>query len=453
MAREIDPGGISGESYVSGRYETYEYNGDGTLNKVTDRNGVVKTYVYDILKRTTEETAAKGGETETRSYEYDGNGNLTGASNGSQYTVTRTYDEMNRVKTKSAEGFGTSKYEYDIQMEEGIGERSRDPSGNEVEREYDKLGRLIRVKDGAAESAARYRYDAAGRIAEAVQETGIRTEYTYDGNNQVQTAKQYKAGEGEPSEETGYSYDNAGNMTQKTSSRTQATTYTYDALNRLLTETVAGESSSEEPVEAQERKFTYTYDAAGNRLQEVRKEGGVEEESAYSYDNRNRLTGRTSPRGNETYGYDNNGNMTTITRSEGTQAFSYDLYSQMVSATDKTGAGGKEFSYDAEGRLVAENVVGETAERKYLYEGGNIILEKNTDGTETRNLYGHGLLLREEGKSASAEIIAKHSLEIEYGEKKYYQGDGTSGIPSHSLFRLPDNTSFPRTGFPSCALL
>ena len=90
----------------------------------------------------------------------------------------------------------------------------------------------------------------------------------------MQTAKQYKAGEGEPSEETGYSYDNAGNVTQKTSSRTQATTYTYDALNRLLTETVAGESSSEEPVEAQERKFTYTYDAAGNRLHEDEKRRG-----------------------------------------------------------------------------------------------------------------------------------------------------------------------------------
>ena len=123
--------------------------------------------------------------------------------------------------------------------------------------------------------------------------------------------------------------------------------------------------------------------------------------------------------------------MTTITRSEGTQSFTYDFCNQMVSATDKTGAGGKEFSYDAEGRLVAENVVGETAERKYLYEGGNIILEKNTDGTETRNLYGHGLLLREEGKSTSAEIIAKHSLEIQYGEKKYYQGDGTGNVTGY----------------------
>ena len=431
VAREIDPGGITGNSYVAGRYETYEYNGDGTLNKVTDRNGVVKTYVYDILKRTTQETAAKGGETETRSYEYDGNGNLTGASNGSQYTVTRTYDEMNRTKTKNVPEIGTSKYEYDIQTEEGIAERSTDPSGNAVERVYDKLGRLIRVKDGAAESAAGYTYDAAGRIAQEVQETGMRTEYTYDGNNQVLTAKQYKAGEAEPSEETGYTYDNAGNVTQKTSSRTQAATYTYDALNRILTETVPGDSSSENAVEAQERKFTYTYDAAGNRMQEVRKEEGVEEESAYSYDNRNRLTGRTSPRGNETYGYDNNGNMTAITRSGGTQSFTYDFCNQMVSATDKTGAGGKEFSYDAEGRLVAENVVGETAERKYLYEGGNIILEKNTDGTETRNLYGHGLLLREEGKSTSAEIIAKHSLEIQYGEKKYYQGDGTGNVTGY----------------------
>ena len=108
---------------------------------------MVKTYVYDILKRTTQETAAKGGETETRSYEYDGNGNLTGASNGSQYTVTRTYDEMNRTKTKNVPEIGTSKYEYDIQTEEGIAERSTDPSGNAVERVYDKLGRLIRVKE------------------------------------------------------------------------------------------------------------------------------------------------------------------------------------------------------------------------------------------------------------------------------------------------------------------
>ena len=338
---------------------------------------------------------------------------------------------MNRTKTKVVEGFGTSRYEYDIEKEEGIAERSTDPSGNAVERVYDKLGRLIRVKDGAAESAAGYTYDAAGRIAQEVQETGMRTEYTYDGNNQVLTAKQYKAGEAEPSEETGYTYDNAGNVTQKTSSRTQAATYTYDALNRLSMETIPGDPNATDPKYREFAQKSYTYDAAGNRNYEIRDEEVLTEEMFYTYDDRNRLTGRTSPRGNETYGYDNNGNMTAITRSGGTQSFTYDFCNQMVSATDKTGAGGKEFSYDAEGRLVAENVVGETAERKYLYEGGNIILEKNTDGTETRNLYGHGLLLREEGKSTSAEIIAKHSLEIQYGEKKYYQGDGTGNVTGY----------------------
>ena len=34
-------------------------------------------------------------------------------------------------------------------------------------------------------------------------------------------------------------------------------------------------------------------------------------------------------------------------------------------------------------------------------------------------------------KSTSAEIIAKHSLEIQYREKKYYQGDGTGNVTGY----------------------
>ena len=208
--------------------ETYQYNGDGQLNRKVDRKGQAQTFEYDIHGRLIKDKT----DDETITNEYDANGNKTKMTDATGSTV-RVYDEEGRVILKSLSGIGATSYWYD-QLNGNAGqtvEKSKDITGIETLRTSDGNGRLIKVATS----------------------NGQETTYTYDAKNQLVYIKEPKRDIKDNgvlqnsllSVTTEYSYDKVGNRTLEriTSTDAQATTteekqYEYNAQNRLKGVTV-----------------------------------------------------------------------------------------------------------------------------------------------------------------------------------------------------------------------
>jgi RHS repeat-associated protein len=138
-----------------------------------------------------------------------------------------------------------------------------------------------------------------------------------------------------------YGYDAAGNMTSKTDFNGKTTTYTYDDANRLTAK--VPDASFDAPGVA------FTYSATGMRLTMTDASG----DTAYAYDERDRLVEKAGPVGTLGYTYDAHGNLTAIqsaTPGGLSLAYTYDVLNRLQSVTDAR-AGTTTYGYDAVGNL------------------------------------------------------------------------------------------------------
>lgn len=258
-------------------------------------------------------------------------------------TTTRTYDALNRTLTKTTPGFGQTVYEYDIIIrvnEGGYAEKTTDPQGNVTIKEYDRVGRLIRVQDRENAAPTEYEYDEAGRQKTVTYDNGAREEYAYDQNGRLIQLKNYQGKN--IKESYSYTYDANGNQLSENkvvNGTSEQLTYAYDAVNRLV---YADEGAN--------RHREYTYDAAGNRSSEtiVDAQLNTTQVMTYSYNSQNRLTSISSVGGTETFTYDNNGNMTKSSQGD----FWYDELNRLTLSTAKNAEGELEtthYYYNADG--------------------------------------------------------------------------------------------------------
>ncbi len=390
-------------TYINGKVESYTYNADGSMKTKIDRNGKTTTYVYDIHGR----LMSRNTGSKTISYTYDNNSNQLTMTD-STGTTTRTYDELNRTTTKNVPSIGMNTYVYDITTNVAAGnikETTTDAKGNNVEKVYDKIGRLASVI--SAEGTTTYTYDGIGNRISMEYPNGVKEEYTYYEDNLLKTLVNKKA-DGSIIDSYAYTYDAAHNQTSKTDAK-GTTNYTYDSLNRL-----------EKVVEPDGKTTTYTFDKAGNRLTEsVAVAETVTAMTNYTYDEQNRLTTTVKVGGNGvseklTYNYDDNGNMISKfkvklnlaepnllgvfeifkageSEDNSVSFYEYDELNQLVKTTE----GNKKifYAYNGEGYRVQKTINGQVS--NYLYEADKVVLE--TDGTgvqKAANVYGTNLVSR-----------------------------------------------------------
>ena len=195
--------------------------------------------------------------------------------------------------------------------------------------------------------------------------------------------------------------------------------YGYDPLYRL---TSAAYSTGE--------VYTYTYDEVGNRL----KAGAGGQETAYDYDNANRLT----QVGNTVYNWDNNGNLLD----DGVRTYEYDGANRLVAVVSGTVT--TTFAYNGDGHRMSEAINGVTTTYVIAVLGLPQAIVETTGSETIRYVFGQDLLAEQHGAAwayhlddglGSVRQLADEEGQIvlaqgyaPFGEPLWSEGSGTTGF-------------------------
>ena len=414
------------ETDRNGNTSTFEYDDLSRVISITDALGQDATFQYDAVGNTTQEINKRG---HTTLYTYDPENRMLTTTKNNVTLITREYDAVgNKVVEKDANGnklvylysernelveesrplAAITYYSYD---EIGNTIEERDPEGRISGFQYDLRRRLIAQTNGEGETERysfdsngnrtelrrpsgntwTYEYDGANRLVEVSAPDGGETAYSYDANgnrltqrdaNGNTTSFDYDAlnrriGLRYPDGQLqSYSYDANGNLTSMTNANGQTISYQYDALNRQTRQTLPSLSADNVT------SIQNTYDENNNitRISEAYAGTTGTRVTEQTFDNFDRLTSKTDPRGeNIRYTYDKNGNRTSVRDPDGTiTTYTFDDLNRVIRVLNTQGV--TEYYYDRSSLKTRVTYPNGTIARWYYDEA------KRT--TEVRNLQG-----------------------------------------------------------------
>jgi RHS repeat-associated protein len=318
------------------------HDGNGRPATMTDPNGVVTAFTYDLLGRTTainvkhpsvaaqdaitaieydsqdrvigittpstdkllmdynvagQLTAIRAASGERIDYVNDAMGNVTSQTvkrvDGSTASaIARSFDALGRMLSETLGANRTTTYQYDR-----VGNMTRMVSarGNGFDSAFDPLNRLVSTvaPDTGASATS---YDAQDNQTSFKDAINVSTSFVRNGFGEV-------IQEVSPDRGTSiYSYDAAGDVVSMSDGRGQTITYARDMLGRVLSKTPVGRPAAE--------VVSYAYDAVGagyriGRLASITDGSGT---TSFSYDHRGNLIQRQQVLGSGTavlaYAYD-----------------------------------------------------------------------------------------------------------------------------------------------------
>jgi RHS repeat-associated protein len=330
------PRGWLASRTVGGAQTSFTYTAYGSLQTITDADGVITTYGYDPAHRLTKITDALGNYIQ---YTLDAAGNKTAEqvydSSGTLHkSVSRTFNSLGQL-TSVVDGLNhtvfnaASSTSYDAN---GNLVQSSDALGIQRQLGYDALNRLKQTIDDyhgldwvAYNTTTAYQYDSLDRLTQVTDPSNLNTTYSYDGlSNET----------GQQSPDTGTTsrtFDAAGNVLTRTDAKSKTATYTYDALNRPLTVSYADSTQNvayryDEPssitgcatsypvghltrVVEHTVSTVYCYDAQGRVVDKHQTIAGIRRDSVhYVYTAAGRLNSVVYPSGTQvTYDRDSDG--------------------------------------------------------------------------------------------------------------------------------------------------
>lgn len=390
-----------------------QYDANGRLIAMTDRNGNRLTFSYDGSGNLIAVADANGGR--GLAFGYDANGHIVAVTDPLGLTTNYQYDSSNHLITVTDPAGDSTHYTYDSANRLLT---ITDPDGNvPVSNTYDASGRVTQQVNAAGAvttftyntgqtvvtdplgHTTTYAYDFFYHLVSETDANGNITDYTYDGNGEVTSVTDRDGNT------TLYSLDSAGNMTSiedaigvaAGNGNGHTVSNTYDSQNHLVSMT-----------DADGNVTSYTYDAHGNLLSVTDAEGGV---TTFTYDQYGDKTSSTSPLGGRnttvngfdafgdqistrdglgnvtTTTYDADGRPTSTTDPNGHTATTvYNKAGRPITATDATGAS-VHYSYDRDGnRVSATNALGQVT--KYAYDAvGRLVKVTYPDGSTAQYVY------------------------------------------------------------------
>jgi RHS repeat-associated protein len=227
---------------------------------------------------------------------------------------------------------------------------------------YDFANRLTKITNSSDAKAVNYAYDNANRMTTKTLPNGVATIYNYDGMSRLTRLKDAKGATVLYDKQ--YAYNGSSQISQ-IADLTQTKNFGYDNVDRLTG--VTGSSTE-----------NYAFDSVGNRTSSSLS-------ATYAYQPNNRLTNTATA----SYAYNINGNMTSMTDTSGTTNYVWDYENRLKQATKPNGTV-VNFKYDALSRRSERNVNG-TVWTKFTYDGQDVMLDQNSDGTTVRYLNGLGI--------------------------------------------------------------
>ncbi|MHB1787778.1 MAG: RHS repeat-associated core domain-containing protein [Acidimicrobiales bacterium] len=347
------------------------------MNSTVLQNGDAIGYTYQNGLVTQETFADKTSQT----FKYDAQGNLLlaqtfDASGHLTGTTTLTYvtdaqgNDIGYELASITYSNGQSlTFTYNAQT--GQRTRSVDQSGYTINYQYDTLGRLSELTDGAGNLIVKYTYNNLGYLETKLNGNGTSTSYAYDPSGDLLSVTNHQADGKTVNSSFTYQYNALGQVASMTDAVGNQTAYVYDAAGQL-TQVQLPDGTT----------ITYVYNAAGDRTEVIT--GGTS--TAFKSNSNNEVT----QAGTASYSYDANGNLHTVTDSSGTTTYNYNDLGQLVSITAPDGTV-TTFQYSPLGALVGENVGG--TQTNYLVDptGINNVVASFTGGGSLIAHYNYGL--------------------------------------------------------------
>ena len=365
---------------------TYEFNSEGHLTHIIDRNDNQIT----ISHENGWPVAITDSSARTLDIVKGVNGKIAGITDFTARTFSYTYDTDGNLESVTDPNGNTTTYSYDAGHNlTGITE----PLGNTVASiSYTADGKVSRIID--KEGDFTYNYLSATQTQKIDNSSGDAWIITYDDKGVI-TSIQNPQGYIKSSE-----FDADYNLIGEIDENGNISTYTYDALGNVISKTdslgntwaftyVAGTSWPETATDPLGRVIRFEYDSNGNQTRIIKDFGGPSETTTtyvynsqgnlidvtdplgrttyYAYDTNGYLIGITDPLGKiTTFTYDNRGNILSIIDTNGNITnFTYDLMDRMTSVTDTLG-NPTSYTYNANGNLIALNdAKGNTTQFEY----------------------------------------------------------------------------------------
>ncbi len=404
--------------------DTYTYNALGQVTSMTDRDGNVHQYTYDVLGRLTADavtTLGSGVDGSVRriEYGYDALGNVSlttsydAASGGSIVNqVLDVYTSLGQLTAEYQSVSGavdtstTPEVQYAYDATTGRLTSITYPDGYVLDYNYgssgslnDSISRLDSISDdtGTLES---YVYQGLDTVVERDHpQDDVNLIITLDAFGRVAVQDWYDTTTSSTVDYYQYGYDADGDVLYSDNlvDAVFSELYTYNNLNELTsfergTLTSPLDAISGTPTATQ----SWDLDALGN-FTSVTTNGTTVDNTANQQNEYTAL-------GSATPTYDANGNMTT---DETGQQYVYDAWNRLVAVKDSSGDVEASYSYDGLGRRVTETH-SDTTTALYFSAAGQVLEEQVGGVTQAHNVwspvYVNALILRDQSSEGDGTL-------------------------------------------------
>jgi RHS repeat-associated protein len=320
-------------------------------------------------------------------------------------TITKYWDGMGRDTGSTETGDGTTLY---------------------YRKTLDAEGRIKEENSASINSAHKYTYvyNAAGQVTQITDPLNKVTSIVYSGTTKTVTDAE--------SHTTSYEYnDLPGLITKLTDAQGKIANYTYDAAGRLATVVFNGS-----------RTQSYQYDYLDNVTSETHPETGT---ISYTYNEANKISGRTWGGASISYNYDLQGHMVEINDGQETTTYAYGA-GKVISKTSSKGWSRTGLTYNGLGSLLEETVTvpGLLTSKTihYTYDGNNNLASITYPDGRVAAYSSNGLNAPESAAFGGTSLVSGMS----YGPRKAATnmtivGNGTTYSAAYNAAGMPTTVS------------